>query len=111
MRCSGEYTFSASSRLANPQLTYYQIFQNFDIRPDNVNYELSIKATLTIKPQGFFMRATMRKDRDLAQSLGMPSTGKGAKSDTAEGKSATTTASNANGPKLTVLFGAYHAPI
>jgi hypothetical protein len=59
-----------------------QIFQYFDLRPDNVPYELKVRAltfksidcsnlalnipqfksTLTIKPTGFQMHATLRKD-------------------------------------------------
>jgi cytochrome P450/NADPH-cytochrome P450 reductase len=40
-----------------------QIFQHFDIRPANINYELVIKTALTIKPAHFYMHASPRKDR------------------------------------------------
>lgn len=37
------------------------LLQNFDFRMDDPSYELKIKSTLTIKPQGFYMRASLRK--------------------------------------------------
>lgn len=59
----------------------FQIFQHFDIRPHNISYELQvcrnqreskyerliqsleqIKSTLTVKPAGFYMHVTPRKD-------------------------------------------------
>ena len=45
-------------------LTVALLFQNFDFRADDPSYQLSIKQTLTIKPKGFFMHATLRKDID-----------------------------------------------
>jgi hypothetical protein len=43
-----------------------QLFQNFDFRPHNLNYELEIKSSLTIKPAHFYMHVSARKDRDPA---------------------------------------------
>ncbi|KAF2662100.1 NADPH--cytochrome P450 reductase-like protein [Lophiostoma macrostomum CBS 122681] len=37
------------------------LLQNFDIRMDDPSYELKVKSTLTHKPQGFYMRAALRK--------------------------------------------------
>lgn len=36
------------------------LLQNFNFMPDDPNYHLSIKQTLTIKPKDFYMRATLR---------------------------------------------------
>lgn len=36
------------------------LLQNFNFMPDDPNYHLSIKQTLTIKPKDFLMRATLR---------------------------------------------------
>ncbi|KAF1993752.1 cytochrome P450 [Amniculicola lignicola CBS 123094] len=37
------------------------LLQNFDFRMDDPSYELKIKSNLTIKPEGFNMRASLRK--------------------------------------------------
>lgn len=36
------------------------LLQNFNFRFDNPSYQLEIKQTLTLKPKGFFMHATLR---------------------------------------------------
>jgi cytochrome P450/NADPH-cytochrome P450 reductase len=36
------------------------LLQNFDLRLDDPNYEMSVVQTLTIKPKDFYMRATLR---------------------------------------------------
>jgi cytochrome P450 / NADPH-cytochrome P450 reductase len=40
------------------------ILQNFNLRFDDASYQLRIKTTLTIKPDGFFMRASLRDGID-----------------------------------------------
>jgi cytochrome P450/NADPH-cytochrome P450 reductase len=40
------------------------ILQNFNLRMDDSSYQLKIKQTLTIKPDGFHMRATLRDGID-----------------------------------------------
>lgn len=40
------------------------VLQNFDIRMADPSYQLAIKQTLTIKPEGFFMHATLREGID-----------------------------------------------
>lgn len=40
------------------------LLQYFDFRMDDPNYNLSINETLTIKPKGLFMHATLRKGID-----------------------------------------------
>ena len=40
------------------------ILQNFNLRMDDPSYQLKIKQTLTIKPDGFHMRATLRDGID-----------------------------------------------
>jgi cytochrome P450/NADPH-cytochrome P450 reductase len=47
-----------------------QIFQSFDMRPHNPQYQLRIKQTLTVKPDEFFMNVTPRKGRDADMILG-----------------------------------------
>ncbi|GLA42923.1 hypothetical protein AnigIFM63309_011658 [Aspergillus niger] len=42
------------------QLVVAMILQNFDLVPDDPSYTLRIKETLTIKPDGFRVRATLR---------------------------------------------------
>ena len=46
-------------------LTVALLFQNFEFRLDDPQYQLEIKQTLTIKPKGFFMHANLRKHIDL----------------------------------------------
>ncbi|KIX00596.1 uncharacterized protein Z518_09661 [Rhinocladiella mackenziei CBS 650.93] len=45
-------------------LTLSLILQNFNIRADDPSYQLQIKQTLTIKPEHFFMRASLREGID-----------------------------------------------
>ena len=48
-------------------LVMAMLLQNFDFRADDPSYDLRIKSTLTIKPEGFYMRATLRKGVDTAR--------------------------------------------
>ncbi|KAK2880177.1 hypothetical protein FQN49_000496 [Arthroderma sp. PD_2] len=48
-------------------LTAAMLLQNFNLRFDDPSYQLQIKQTLTIKPNDFFMRATLRHDVDPVQ--------------------------------------------
>ncbi|CAK7204228.1 hypothetical protein SEUCBS139899_006982 [Sporothrix eucalyptigena] len=41
-------------------LTMAMLLQNFNFRMDDASYQLRLKETLTIKPDGFFMRAQLR---------------------------------------------------
>lgn len=41
-------------------LVMAMLLQNFNFMPDDPNYNLQIKQTLTIKPKNFFMRASLR---------------------------------------------------
>ena len=43
------------------------ILQVFDIKLDDPSYEPRVRQTLTIRPQGLYMRATLRKGMDLTQ--------------------------------------------
>ena len=45
-------------------LTMALLLQNFNLRMDDPSYQLQIKQTLTIKPDNFFMRATLRDGID-----------------------------------------------
>lgn len=45
-------------------LAFALILQNFDLRLDDPSYQLRIKETLTIKPDGLFLRASLRKGID-----------------------------------------------
>lgn len=45
-------------------LTLALILQNFNLRMDDPSYQLQIKQTLTIKPDEFFMRASLREGID-----------------------------------------------
>lgn len=45
-------------------LTTALLLQNFNFRCDDPSYQLKIKQTLTIKPNDFFMRATLRDNID-----------------------------------------------
>jgi cytochrome P450/NADPH-cytochrome P450 reductase len=40
------------------------LLQNFDFRADDPSYDLRIRSNLTIKPEGFYMRATLRRNVD-----------------------------------------------
>lgn len=43
------------------QMALALILQNFNLRLDDPGYELRVKQTLTIKPDGFFMHSTLRE--------------------------------------------------
>ncbi|KAK6378889.1 hypothetical protein LTS17_006592 [Exophiala oligosperma] len=45
-------------------LTLALVLQNFNLRGDDPSYQLQIKQTLTIKPDNFFIRATLRDGID-----------------------------------------------
>jgi cytochrome P450/NADPH-cytochrome P450 reductase len=45
-------------------LTTCLLLQNFNFRMNDPSYELSIMQTLTVKPKGFFMHATLRENID-----------------------------------------------
>jgi len=83
------------------------LFQNFEFRLDDPSYQLSIKQTLTIKPKGFFMHATLRKHIDpiyLEKMLHVSAADivKGNEKDGRNEKVATTT--QAQKP-MTILYG------
>jgi cytochrome P450/NADPH-cytochrome P450 reductase len=40
------------------------LMQNFNFQMDDPSYDLRLKQTLTIKPEGFYMRATLRHNLD-----------------------------------------------
>jgi cytochrome P450/NADPH-cytochrome P450 reductase len=44
-------------------LVMAMLLQNFDFRLDNPTYSLKVKSTLTIKPDDFSMRASLRGNR------------------------------------------------
>ena len=44
-------------------MTVAMILQKFDVTEHNPQYVLKVKETLTIKPEGFYMHATPRKNR------------------------------------------------
>lgn len=79
------------------------ILQNFNLRMDDPSYQLRIKQTLTIKPDGFYMRATLREgidpiklERKMYAGLDEPTT-----------RPKTSAAVNSIGPKkpMTILYG------
>ena len=45
-------------------LTVALLFQNFEFRLDDPSYQLLVRQTLTIKPKGLFMHATLREHID-----------------------------------------------
>ena len=45
-------------------LTICLLFQNFNFRPDDPTYHVSFNQTLTIKPRGYYMYATLRGGLD-----------------------------------------------
>ncbi|KAE8351236.1 cytochrome P450 [Aspergillus coremiiformis] len=48
-------------------LVVAMLLQSFNFQNDNLDYELRIKQTLTIKPDGFQMKATLRRGLDAAK--------------------------------------------
>jgi len=72
------------------------ILQRFDLF-DHTDYQLDIKETLSIKPEGFTMRARLRED---VERGGVASTG-----DDAGDQAAQTAPLPSHGTPLTVLFG------
>ncbi|KAH6996594.1 cytochrome P450 [Ilyonectria sp. MPI-CAGE-AT-0026] len=87
-------------------LAMAMLFQNFNFTMDDPNYQLQIKETLTLKPNNFCMRATLRHDMtatELEQSLAgkAPTPGqKSTKKPTVEAKTQPTT-----GKPLAVYYG------
>ncbi|KAB8228368.1 bifunctional cytochrome P450/NADPH--P450 reductase [Aspergillus alliaceus] len=45
-------------------LVVAMLLQSFDFQKDDLNYDLRIKQTLSIKPEGFHMKATLRRGLD-----------------------------------------------
>ena len=41
------------------------LLQNFNLKLDDPTYDLRVKSNLTIKPEGLFMRASLRGDGGL----------------------------------------------
>ncbi|KAF7593413.1 hypothetical protein BBP40_011515 [Aspergillus hancockii] len=48
-------------------LVVAMLLQNFNFQMDNPSYDLRVKRTLTIKPDGFHMKATLRKGLDASK--------------------------------------------
>jgi cytochrome P450/NADPH-cytochrome P450 reductase len=79
-----------------------QLFQNFDFRPHDANYQLEIKTSLTIKPGHLYMHVSPRKDVKIpVPSGGMPAP----QGQEVEEKQSDTTQANANGPPLAIYYG------
>lgn len=83
------------------------LLQYFDFRLDNPQYELQIKQTLTIKPKGLYMHASIRHgltatqlERSLASSISAAQTPGSNTQDSSNG-----TKSAPNGKPMTVLYG------
>ncbi|KAH7006759.1 cytochrome P450 [Ilyonectria destructans] len=90
-------------------LVTVMLLQTFNFRLKDPKYELKIKQTLTIKPGGFYMHATLRDHLDsvqLGKSLygtAQPSSGQAKRSEV-ESKLPTVTHPRAS-KKMTVLYG------
>ncbi|GAB1212843.1 hypothetical protein ATERTT37_001992 [Aspergillus terreus] len=69
------------------QLVVAMVLQTFDLVPDDPSYKLRIKETLTIKPDGFRVRATLRRGQSATGlSQGSPPAATGAQSNPAGGQ-------------------------
>lgn len=79
------------------------ILQNFNLRMADPSYQLRIKQTLTIKPDGFFMRATLREGIDAIQLEKKMYAGL----DEQVHKPTSKAVASASGPKkpMTILYG------
>ncbi|KAJ4361247.1 hypothetical protein N0V95_002065 [Ascochyta clinopodiicola] len=81
------------------------LLQKFDFRLDDPSYELKIKSSLTIKPDGFRMRASLRKGLTaciLHQSL---TSSPGSIDPSTASHNAVTMSDSIQGKPLTVLYG------
>lgn len=88
-------------------LTTAILLQNFNFRLDDPSYQLQIKQTLTIKPNDFFMRASLRDNIDPTQLDKMLHVDVFADAKAAENDrkvEASTTGGTAKAP-MTILYG------
>lgn len=88
------------------RFTDMQLFQNFDFRPHDANYQLVIKASLTIKPGHLYMHVSPRKD----VKLPVPSLYLSVSGDTDEVKQTETSQASSSGPPLAIYYGKLHTP-
>jgi cytochrome P450 / NADPH-cytochrome P450 reductase len=83
------------------------LLQNFNFIPDDPNYNLAYKQTLTIKPKGFYMRAILRDGltpTTLERRLNGFGPEEGEAAATKKNGTAADTAA-ANGKPVTILYG------
>jgi len=82
------------------------LLQNFIFRLDDPSYEMKVKQTLTIKPEGFYMRATLR-DGISATTLqtSLSSSEDTVKSAMVEGLKRANTGTLENLKSMTILYG------
>ncbi|KAI1506422.1 cytochrome P450 [Biscogniauxia marginata] len=87
-------------------LAMIMLFQNFNFVMDDPTYRLAIKQTLTIKPDGFYVRAILR-DGLTAKELERRLAGKEAASDSLKHQGTGAGASSADGSEqaITIVYG------
>ncbi|KXL43553.1 hypothetical protein M433DRAFT_155711 [Acidomyces richmondensis BFW] len=88
------------------QMAVALLLQNFNFRLDDPSYEMKVKQTLTIKPEGFYMRATLR-DGISATSLqaSLSSSDDTVKSAMEEGIKRANVGRTENLKPMTILYG------
>jgi cytochrome P450 / NADPH-cytochrome P450 reductase len=88
------------------QMAVALLLQNFNFRLDDEKYVMKIKQTLTIKPEGFYMRATLREGIT-ATSLqaSLSSSEEHVKSAVTEGLKRSSTGLTGNRKPMTILYG------
>jgi cytochrome P450 / NADPH-cytochrome P450 reductase len=82
------------------------VLQNFNLRLDDPSYETKVKQTLTIKPEGFYMRSTLRDGIDATrlQNL-LSSSGENVEAAMTEGIKRMNTGVAHDLKPLTILYG------
>lgn len=84
------------------------ILQNFDLSKDDPSYELKIKHLLTIKPEGFKIKAKLRQGRNATafhRSLRVGAEKKASGTSNATKGAATMDGAPKNGRPMTILYG------
>ena len=84
------------------------LLQRFDFRADDPDYQLKIKFQLTVKPEDFYMRASLRKGLDataLERALSAPSSATAAKAHDSTAKPSKQDERTAGKEDIRVLYG------
>ena len=88
------------------QMCIAMLLQNFNFRLDDPAYEMKIKQTLTLKPEGFYMRATLREGISaVSLQTSLLSSSEGANGVAEKATALATSGSDSDLKPMTILYG------